>query len=76
MQSGDRRGLLRVPFGEQFAERYREQPEIALYYATLLAEAGHPEGVSRYLARSDGSPTLLPEEQALAMKIKSKIGQN
>jgi len=61
---------------ERLAERYREEPEIALYYAALLAEAGHPEEASRYLSRSDGSPILLPEEQALAMKIKSKIGQH
>jgi tetratricopeptide (TPR) repeat protein len=61
---------------EQLAERYREQPEVALYYAALLAEEGHREEASRYLGRSDGSPILLPEEQALAMKIKSKLGQH
>ena len=61
---------------EQLAERYREQPEVALYYAALLAEEGHRDEASRYLARSDGSPILLPEEQALAMKTKSKLGQH
>jgi tetratricopeptide (TPR) repeat protein len=61
---------------EQLAERYREQPEVALYYAALLAEEGHRDEASRYLGRSDGSAILLPEEQALAMKIKSKLGQH
>jgi hypothetical protein len=41
----------------------------------LLARCERNEA-SRHLARSDGSPILLPEEQALAMKIKSKIGQH
>jgi tetratricopeptide (TPR) repeat protein len=61
---------------EQLAEPYREQPEVSLYYAALLAEEGHREEASRYLARSDGSSILLPEEQVLAMKIKSKLGQH
>jgi Flp pilus assembly protein TadD len=60
----------------QISERYREEPEIALYYAALLAAEGNREEASRYLARSDGSPALLPEEQALAMKIKSEIEQH
>ena len=49
---------------QQLAERSRSEPGIALYYAALLAEEGHREEASRYLARSDGSPRLLPEEQA------------
>jgi Flp pilus assembly protein TadD len=61
---------------DQISEPYREEPEIALYYAALLAAEGHREEASRYLARSDGSPALLPEEQALAMKIKSEIEQH
>ena len=61
---------------EQISERYREAPEIALYYAALLAAEGQREEAFRYLARSDGSPVLLPEEQALAVKIKSEIGQH
>jgi Flp pilus assembly protein TadD len=60
----------------QISERYRDEPEIALYYAALLAAEGHREEASRYLARSDGSPALLPEEQALAMKVKSEIEQH
>jgi hypothetical protein len=58
---------------EQLAERYRTEPGIALYYAALLAEEGHREEASRYLALSDGSPRLLAEEHALAKEIKSKI---
>ena len=58
---------------EQLAERYRTEPGIALYYAALLAEEGHREEASRYLARSNGSPRLLPEERTLAKEIKSKI---
>jgi Flp pilus assembly protein TadD len=61
---------------EQLAERSRAEPEVALYYAALLAEEGHREEASRYLARSDGSPMLLPEEQALVTEIKSKIGEH
>jgi Flp pilus assembly protein TadD len=61
---------------EQLAERYRSDPGIALYYAALLAEEGHSEEAGRYLALSDGSPRLLPEEQALATRIKSKTGQH
>src|SRR6516162_58301 len=58
---------------EQLAEPYRNEPGIALYYAALLAEEGHREEASKYLARSEGSPRLLPEEQALVTKIKSEI---
>jgi len=58
---------------EQLSERYRNEPGIALYYAALLAEGGQSEEASKYLARSDGSPRLLPEEQALVTKIKSEI---
>jgi Flp pilus assembly protein TadD len=58
---------------EQLAQHYRDDPGIALYYAALLAEEGRSEEASWYLARSDGSPRLLPEEQALVRKIKSKI---
>jgi tetratricopeptide (TPR) repeat protein len=61
---------------EQLAESYRSEPWIALYYAALLVDEGHGEEASRYLARSDGSPRLLPEEQALVTEIKSKIGQH
>jgi tetratricopeptide (TPR) repeat protein len=60
---------------EQLAENYRSEPWIALYYAALLADEGHSEEAARYLAHSDGSPRLLPEEQALVTEIKSKIGQ-
>lgn len=60
---------------QQLAERDRSEPWIALYYAALLADEGHREEASRYLARSDGSQRLLPEEQALVTEIKSKIGQ-
>jgi len=58
---------------EQLSERYRNEPGIALYYAALLAEGGQSEEASKYLARSDGSPRLLPEEQALVTKIKSEL---
>jgi hypothetical protein len=61
---------------EQLAERYREEPAIALYYAALLSQEGHSEEATQYLARADGSPGLLPEEQALATAIKSNIGQH
>jgi tetratricopeptide (TPR) repeat protein len=61
---------------EHLAESYRSEPWIALYYAALLADEGHNEEAARYLARSDGSPRLLPEEQALVKEIKSKIGQH
>jgi Flp pilus assembly protein TadD len=60
---------------EQLAESYRNEPGIALYYAALLAEEGHCEEASKYLARSDGSPRLLPEEQALVTKIKSELAR-
>ena len=58
---------------EELSERYRNEPGIALYYAALLAEEGHREEASKYLVRSEGSPRLLPEEQALVTKIKSEI---
>ena len=60
---------------EQLAENYRSEPWIALYYAALLADEGHREEAARYLAHSDGSPRLLPEEQAFVTEIKSKIEQ-
>jgi tetratricopeptide (TPR) repeat protein len=61
---------------EQLADRYRDDPGIALYYAALLAEAGNSVKASRYLALSDNSPRLLPEEQALVTKIKLQIEQH
>jgi len=61
---------------ERLAESDRSEPWIALYYAALLADEGLSEKASRYLACSDGSPRLLPKEQALVIEIKSKIGQH
>jgi tetratricopeptide (TPR) repeat protein len=61
---------------EQLAESYRSEPWIALYYAALLAEEGRSQEASRYVACSDGSPRLLPEEQVLVTEIKSKIAEH
>lgn len=61
---------------EVLSERDLSEPQVALYYAALLAAKGDQTKAIRYLVLAESSPRLLPEEQRLLEEIKGMLGRS